>query len=124
MTHGIGWFEIGTDNPGPVKEFYGTVFGWSFAADEAADVPYHIITTPAPDSIKGGVLETGGRVPNYAMPCVVVQDVGATCVSIEEAGGQVLIPATKDSSGLVWAHVADPSGNRLGVYTPPEGQDT
>jgi predicted enzyme related to lactoylglutathione lyase len=29
MTHGIGWFEIGTDTPEAAQRFYGTVFGTS-----------------------------------------------------------------------------------------------
>ena len=122
MTHGVGWFEIGTDDPETTQRFYGAVFGWTFAADENAGAPYHIATTPAPDSIKGGVLSTGGQLPNYATFCVVVQDVAATCVSVEEAGGKVLVPATEAGDGLVWAHVADPSGNRVGLYTPAPGQ--
>ena len=124
MTHGIGWFEIGTDDPETARQFYGSVFGWTFARDESAGAPYDIVTTPAPDSIKGGLLSTGGQVPNYAMFCVVVRDVAATCVSVESAGGKVLFPATVAGDGLVWAHLADPSGNRFGVYSPPAGHDS
>jgi uncharacterized protein len=124
MAHGIGWFEIGTDAPEATQRFYGTVFGWTFAADEAAGMPYQIATTPAPDSVKGGVLSTGGQLPNYAMFCIVVQDVAATCVSVESAGGKVLVPATTTGDGLVWAHLADPSGNRFGIFAPPSGQDS
>ena len=124
MTHGIGWFEIGTDAPETTQQFYGSVFGWTFAADEAAGMPYQITTTPAPDSVKGGVLSTGGRLPNYAMFCIVVQDVAATCVSVESAGGKVLVPATPGNDGRVSAHLADPSGNRFGMYSPSAGQES
>ena len=124
MTHGIGWFEIGTDAPETTQRFYGTVFGWTFAVDGNAGAPYHIVSTPAPDSVKGGVLTTGGRIPNYATVCIQVRDVAATCVSVREAGGTVLIPATTAGDGLVWAHLADPDGNRIGVYSPAPGLDT
>src|SRR3989440_3200514 len=87
-THGIGWFEIGTDTPEPVEQFYGSVFGWTFTPDEGP-MPYHYVTTPAPDSIRGGVFPTGGKLPNYAVLYVVVQDVAAGVGSAGAAGGKV-----------------------------------
>jgi uncharacterized protein len=122
MTHGIGWFEIGTDDPDAAKRFYSTVFGWSFAADDGP-VPYHIVTTPAPDSIKGGLFATGGVGPNHAVFYIVVQDVAATCVSVEAAGGKVIVPPTEAGGGVVFAHLLDPSGNRFAIYRPEPGQD-
>jgi predicted enzyme related to lactoylglutathione lyase len=123
MTHGIGWFEIGTDDPATIERFYHTVFGWTFADDEGeATVPYRLVSTPAADSIRGGVFGTGGKTPNYAVFCVVVQDVAATCVSAEAAGGKVLVPPQQGGDGLVFAHLLDPSGNHFGIYSPPTGQ--
>jgi hypothetical protein len=123
MTHGIGWFEIGADDPETVQRFYGTVFGWTFAKQEEENVPYWIVSTPANDSIRGGVFGTGGRMPNYSVFCVVVEDVAATCVSVEAAGGKVLVPAQGGGDGLIFAHVTDPSGNHFEIYSPPKGQD-
>lgn len=123
MTHGIGWFEIGSDNPEAAQRFYGTLFGWNFAKDDSEAMPYHIITTPANDSVRGGLLETGGKIPNYAVFCVVVEDVAATCVAAETAGGKVLVPPTEGGDGLIFAHLHDPSGNQVAVYSPPKGQD-
>jgi predicted enzyme related to lactoylglutathione lyase len=122
MTHGIGWFEIGTDDPETAKEFYSTVFGWT-AAREDDPMPYYMVTTPAPDSIKGGIFPTGGQLPNYAVFYVVVRDVAASCVSAEAAGGKVVVPPTDTGNGLVFAQLLDPAGNRFGIYTPPAGQD-
>jgi uncharacterized protein len=124
MTHGIGWFEIGTDNHEAAQRFYGSVFGWTFAKDPDETVPYHIITTPANDSIKGGMLETRGQMPNYAAFCVVVEDVAASCVAAETAGGKVIVPPTQAGDGLVFAHLHDPSGNHFAIYSPPTGQDS
>jgi len=124
MTHGIGWFQIGTDEPAAAKRFYGTVFGWTFALQEDEAVPYHVISTPATDSIRGGLLETGGKVPNHAIFCVVVEDVAATCVSVQLAGGKVVVPPNEGGDGLIFAHVTDPSGNELAIYSPPAGSDS
>jgi predicted enzyme related to lactoylglutathione lyase len=124
MTHGIGWFEIGTDDPETAKRFYGSVFGWTFAKDPDESVPYHIVSTPANDSIRGGVFGTGGKTPNYAVFCVVVEDVAATCVSAETAGGKVLVPPQDGNDGLIFAHLLDPAGNHFAIYSPPADQDS
>jgi uncharacterized protein len=122
MTNGIGWFEIGTDDPAGAERFYGSVFGWSFA-DDADSLGYRIISTPAPDSIKGGIRGTEGKTPNYAVVYVQVDDVAAASVAAEAAGGKVLVAAQRTPDGLVFAHLLDPSGNHLGIYTPPAGSE-
>ncbi len=124
MNNGIGWFEIGTDDPAGAERFYGALFGWAFADDPDATMPYRIVTTPATGSIQGGVFGHGGRLPNYAVFCVVVPDVAETCRRAERAGGKVLVPATTAESGLVFAQLTDPAGNQFGVYTPQPGRDT
>ncbi len=126
MTNGIGWFEVGTDQPEAAERFYGDVFGWTFADEGPAEdgsAPYRTVTTPAAGSIQGGVLATGGRMPNYAVFYVVVADTAATCRQAEAAGGKVLVGPLTGPGGLTFAHLLDPSGNQFGVYTPPAGKD-
>jgi predicted enzyme related to lactoylglutathione lyase len=118
MTNGIGWFEIGTDDPAAAERFYGELFGWSFTDDDSG-LPYRIVTTPAPDSIRGGVFATGGQLPNYAVFCVVVPDTDEACRRAEAAGGKVLVPTQRTEAGLAFAHLLDPAGNQFGVFTPP-----
>jgi predicted enzyme related to lactoylglutathione lyase len=118
-TNGIGWFEIGTDDPQRVQRFYGDVFGWRFTEGDGADGGYREITTPAPDSLRGGIFPTGGKTPNYAVFYVQVADVAAACTAAEAAGGKVLVPAQSGGDGLIFAHLLDPSGNHFAVYTPP-----
>ena len=118
----VSWFEIGTDDPARAREFYRAVFGWTFA-DEG---PYTIITTGADHPLQGGIRDTGGPQPDgtpltYAMPCVQVDDVAATCHDVIDKGGKVMVPATATPTGLVYAHVTDPSGNHIGLWTPPGG---
>jgi predicted enzyme related to lactoylglutathione lyase len=52
---------------------------------------------------------------------VEVDDVAATCDRVVKLGGKVMVPATAIPSGLVYAHVADPTGTHIGVYSPPSG---
>ena len=117
LANGIGWFEIGTDDPAAVERFYGDVFGWTYSSDRDSEA-YRFVTTPAENSIKGGIQPTGGKAPNYAIFYVLVEDVAATVRKAEAAGGKVLVPTTKTPDGLVFAHLLDTSGNQFGVFTP------
>jgi uncharacterized protein len=116
----VGWFEIGTGDPEAARRFYGDAFGWTFEEQG----PYSVITTGPGHPLQGGIQDTRSGVPEgtpmtYAVPYVVVPDVGAACDRVESLGGKVLVPATTIPTGLTYAHVADPDGNPLGLFKPP-----
>jgi uncharacterized protein len=118
--NGIGWFEIGTDDPAAAKRFYGDVLGWTVAADGPdASSAYQIVTTGDPQGLHGGLFATEGKLPSYAIFTVLVQDVDATCRAAEQAGGKVQRPKKVTPDGLAFAYLTDPAGNQFGVFTPP-----
>jgi predicted enzyme related to lactoylglutathione lyase len=122
--NGVGWFEIGTDQPAVAERFYGEVFGWSFADDDDSTstdgTAYRLVTTAADRGLaQGGLYATGGAVPNYAIFNVLVEDAAATCRQAEAAGGKVLVAPQTEPGGVTFAHLLDPAGNHIGVYTPP-----
>jgi hypothetical protein len=123
--NGIGWFEIGTDEPAAAERFYGDVFGWTFADDggstSADGSPYRLVTTSPGGNAQGGVFATGGGTPNYAIFYVLVADTPQACRDAEAAGGKVVVAPKTDESGLTFAHLLDPAGNHFGVFTPPAG---
>ena len=121
--HGaVTWFEIGTPDPDGARRFYGELFGWSFDLQG----PYSIVSTGEDHKLPGGIQDTrmtpDGTPATYAVPCVQVDDVAETCRRVEELGGRVLVPATPTPIGLVYAHVADPTGGHVGLWTPPPAQ--
>jgi predicted enzyme related to lactoylglutathione lyase len=118
MTNGIGWFQIGTDDPAGTERFYGGLFGWTFT-DDGNTSRYRIVQTPAASSIRGGIFDHEGQGPNHAIFCIEVADVAGTCAQSEAAGGKVLVPPSTTADGLVFADLLDPSGNHFGIYTPP-----
>src|SRR5690348_2864348 len=79
--NGIGWFEIGTGDPERAERFYADVFGWTVSADHPAspDPTYRIITTGDGEGLRGGMFDTGGAVPSYAVFGILVDDVAAAC---------------------------------------------
>jgi predicted enzyme related to lactoylglutathione lyase len=118
----VTWFEIGSDDPAGARDFYGELFGWSFAVEG----PYSVITTGPDHRLQGGVQDTSAPLPDgtprsYAIPCVEVDDVAATCDRVVQLGGKVIVPATAIPTGLAYAHVADPAGTHIGIYSPPSG---
>jgi predicted enzyme related to lactoylglutathione lyase len=116
----VAWFEIGTDQPDLARRFYADAFGWTFSVEG----PYSFITTGKDHPLQGGIQDTGIPLPDgtprsYAVPYVQVKDVAATCERVTELGGKVMVPATEIPTGLVYAHVTDPAGNHVGLFSPP-----
>ncbi|MET0693788.1 MAG: VOC family protein [Propionibacteriaceae bacterium] len=125
--NGIGWFEIGTDNPADAERFYGEVFGWTVSHDNALspDPAYQIFSTGADGGLRNGALfNTSGAMASYAVFTILVEDVGATCRRVEAAGGSVQRGAAVNPVGVTFAHLLDPAGNHFAVFTPPTGADT
>ncbi|MEU4427379.1 VOC family protein [Actinoplanes sp. NPDC024001] len=119
MAGSIGWFEIGSAHPDQAQEFYGRLFGWRFAAGTSAGFDYRDISTGAGHPVSGGLLNTGGQVPGYAIFVILVDDVAATCERVVELGGRVDLGPLTTETGLAAAYLSDPDGNRFGVFTPP-----
>lgn len=119
--NGIGWFEIGTDDPAAAQRFYGDVFGWTLAQDptKSPDPAYQIFTTGDPDGLRGALFATRGQLPNYAVFTVLVEDVESTCRQVEAAGGKVQRAPAVNPVGVTFAHLLDPAGNHFAVFTPP-----
>jgi predicted enzyme related to lactoylglutathione lyase len=114
----VAWFQIGTDEPEAAKEFYGGLFGWSFAPDPNSD-GYELISYPGSEGPSGGIMPTAGGGENHATFIVLVEDVAAVCARTEQLGGKVLNGPVTAPDGLVFADLLDRSGNRFGVFTPP-----
>jgi uncharacterized protein len=123
-SNSIGWFEIGTDDPAAAERFYGDVFGWTLTRDDSksTDPAYQIFTTGDPQGLHGGLFATKGKVPNYAIFTVLVEDVEAACLRAEKAGGQVLRAPEVNPAGVAFAHLLDPAGNHFSVFKPPTAQ--
>ncbi len=62
-TNTVAWFDIGAPDIDAAKAFYGPLFGWSFAPDGA----YTLITAPGVPGPSGGIFNTGGNIPPYAV---------------------------------------------------------
>jgi uncharacterized protein len=120
--NGIAWFEIGTDNPAGAEKFYGEVFGWTVGHDDGDAPGFQMLTAgDGPGLHAGGLFDTGGALPGYAVFGVLVEDVAETIRRVEAAGGSVRRAPQVTPAGITFAHLLDPAGNQFEVFTMPPG---
>ncbi len=120
----VAWFEVATDDAAGAQEFYGELFGWTFAADPdaaAGGMDYRLISYPGGERPAGGVFATGGQFPNHAVFSVAVADVAEACARAEKLGGTVVHAVTEPGAGPAFAYLKDRSGNLFGIFTPQAG---
>lgn len=123
--NGIAWFEIGTDDSAGAEKFYGEVFGWTVGHDDGDGLGYQMITAgdDGPGLHAGGLLDTGGALPGYAVFGVLVADVAEACKRVQAAGGSIRRAPEVTPAGITFAHLLDPAGNQFEVFsTPPGGE--
>jgi len=113
----VAWFEIGAPHVEAAKAFYGPLFGWSFAPDGS----YTLITAPGAAGPSGGIFNTGGGIPPYAVFVVRVADVAATAARAEELGGKVVVAPNKLEDGMMVAYLTDPDGSMFALFSPAPG---
>jgi len=113
-TNTVAWFEIGAPDVDAAKAFYGPLFGWSFAADGT----YTLITAAGAAGPSGGIFNTGGSIPPYAVFVVQVADVAATAARAEELGGKVVVAPNKLDGGMVVAYLTDLNGSMFALFSP------
>lgn len=113
----VAWFEIGTGDVEATKSFYGPLFGWSFRPDGE----YTLITSEDAQAPSGGIFNTGGNIPPYAVFVVQVADVPAAAKQSEELGGKVVVAPRTLDDGMAIAYVADPNGSVFGLWSRPDG---
>lgn len=107
----VEWFEVATDRPDEARRFYGELFGWSF---EGGGAQYSGITTPGSERPQGGLFDSQGNFPGYAIFYVTVEDVAATLAKAESLGGKTIMPVT-ELPNVTIALFADPEGHVIGI---------
>jgi predicted enzyme related to lactoylglutathione lyase len=110
----VAWFEIGTPDVDAAKAFYGRLFGWSFAADGT----YTLVTAPGAAAPSGGIFNTGGNLPPYAVFVVQVADVAATASRAGDLGGKVVVAPMDLPDGMAVAYLTDPDGSMFALFSP------
>lgn len=116
------WYELMSPDPEGSRTFYEAVVGWTMTTGHGENNDYGFITAPD-GAMVGRLLRLGQDMASHgARPCwlgyVGVDQVDASLVAIEAAGGKVLMPATDIAMAGRVAMVADPGGAPFYVITP------
>jgi predicted enzyme related to lactoylglutathione lyase len=114
-------FEIIGTDPGRLRDYYGTLFGWRFATggsvapEVSANGAYGFVEG---ETIPGGVGGGAGYTPHTVF-YVGVDDVPAALEKAEGLGGKRAMGPVRSPDGtLVVAHFTDPEGNLVGLAGP------
>ena len=111
MINKLCHFEIGCRDYARTKDFYSNLFEWRFEKGGSGEM----IRTN--DDV-GGHLNVPKQEPhNYVVFYIMVDDVAAALAKAESLGGKTLVGPVKEAHGGTWAWLADPEGNRIGIYT-------
>lgn len=111
----INYIELSSHNIERTKTFFSTVFGWIFT-DYG---PEYTAFSATDAGIDGDFTRTRTRYRNKQSSALVVfysQDLAATQVRIEQAGGSI-VRETFSFPGGQRFHFADPDGNEYAVWS-------
>ena len=112
--HPIVHLEISAKDAAAASKFYHDVFDWKIEVDK--NFNYHQFR--AEGGPGGGFI----TVPDQAkagevVPYINTDDIDASLKKVVQAGGKVMMTRT-EIPGVGWfATIADPTGNRIGLYT-------
>ncbi|MFD9882628.1 VOC family protein [Streptomyces alboflavus] len=114
------WIEIDTADVTAVKDFYGSLFGWSFPAMPTPDGgTYHLIQPAGAPFPMGGILESGSGEREGIVLSAVSLDVAGDAARLKDLGATVVVPPSKAADGGDYARLTDPRGNLFAIWTPP-----
>ena len=115
--HSIVHVDIPGIDPAAASKFYADVFDWKIQVDPSVD--YHMFQVesgPAGGFVKAGE-PTMGYKAGEVLIYVSTDDIDATLAKVGKLGGKTLLPKTEIPQVGWFAFFADPTGNRIGLFT-------
>ncbi|MHB8184964.1 MAG: VOC family protein [Dermatophilaceae bacterium] len=104
--------KAGTPDPEASKAFYGALFAWD-VGEPSMPARYSMV-----NENRGGLWDTSEiGSGNWAIFYVQVEDMHAAIDRAQQLGATVVVPLI-DNGAIEFAHLADPMGNRFGIWRP------
>ena len=116
MGQPVAFFEVISDEPKRVRDFYGELFGWEITEGPAG---YALVDTGAGEAaVGGGIGPTQGPGDTGVKIYMRVDDLDAYIARAEQLGGAPLVPPVDlpGDFGRI-AVIADPDGNPVGLWS-------
>jgi predicted enzyme related to lactoylglutathione lyase len=111
----LSWNELHTTDIESAMQFYGELFGWTYSAMDAGDMPYQVIMRPDGKS-NGGITGIMAQEPPSWLVYIGAEDTDAALAKATELGGSGLMPPMDIGQGRI-AVVADPQGAAFALYS-------
>ncbi len=120
-SHPIVHIEISAKDPAAASKFYSELYGWKIEVDPQFN--YHQFA--AEGGPGGAFVEADGQQYQAGdiVPYITTDDIDVFLKKAESLGGKALLPKTEIPGQGWFAFFADPTGNRIGLYTSmrPQG---
>jgi predicted enzyme related to lactoylglutathione lyase/uncharacterized protein YciI len=112
----VGFTEFGATDLAGMKQFYGTVFGWTIDAMPGMDT---MMFWTDPGGNMGGFSTEMAPSADGPVCYLDCEGIAAMLAKIESAGGKTAMPGMQLPGGA-WGYIAqfiDPQGNKLGLWS-------
>lgn len=111
MPSHITYLELPSGNISADKQFYGSVFGWTFEDFGSEYATFHHA------GMEGGFNATEEGSSKAPLPVIQTDNIDAMERRVVHAGGRITVPTFAFPGGRRF-HFKDPSGNELAVMQP------
>lgn len=116
--HPVVHIDIPAHDPKIASQFYADVFDWKI--DVAPEFDYHMFQ--AEGGPGGGFVNTGESMgmdykAGELLVYISTDDIDASLAQVEAHGGKTLLPKTEIPQVGWFAFFADPTGNRVALFT-------
>jgi predicted enzyme related to lactoylglutathione lyase len=110
----VHW-ELWSEDPGKIAEFYGKVFGWEIRS--IPEMNYHLAETGGEGGINGGIMKPQqGPWPGNMALYIDVDELAPYLEKIVEAGGEILVEEQVVPGVGSFSLFKDPDGRVLGMW--------
>jgi uncharacterized protein len=110
------WADLMTPNPGVAREFYGEVFDWTFEIGDRSTGGYTMCRVDNQTVAGLGQLPQNGRFPTAWQVYFATTDLDRSVEQALQAGGSLVMPATRILDLGSLAVVSDCTGATLGLW--------
>lgn len=117
----VHW-ELWSEDPEAIGEFYRKAFDWDIRA--VPELDYHLVETGDEGGIKGGIFKPKqGPWPAKLTFYVDVDDLAAYGERVKQAGGTMLVEQMEVPGVGRLSLFEDPDGRVIGMWKRPEEDD-
>lgn len=115
INRSISHIEIPAKDRAKLSKFYENMFGWKIQSMDEKGVPYTVWQS---GNNRGGFPDVGNMYkPGDIVIYIDSEDIEADLKNIEANGGKTLLKKTEIPNVGWYAFFADPTGNRMALYT-------